>query len=40
MGIGLSYHDVDSGKLARILSCPAGAASTGLQEVDDLNGFG
>jgi uncharacterized protein len=32
-------YNVDSGKLARILSCPAGAESTGLQAVDDLNGF-
>lgn len=33
-----AYH-VDTGKLARILSIPAGAESTGLQAVDDLNGF-
>jgi len=33
-----AYH-VDTGKLSRILSCPAGAESTGLQAVDDLNGF-
>jgi hypothetical protein len=32
-------YSVDTGKLARILSCPAGAESTGLQAVDDLNGF-
>jgi len=32
-------YNVDSGKLARVLSCPAGAESTGLQAVDDLNGF-
>jgi secreted PhoX family phosphatase len=32
-------YNVDSGKLARILSCPSGAESTGLQAVDDLNGF-
>ena len=32
-------YNVDTGKLARILSCPAGAESTGLQAVDDLNGF-
>ncbi len=33
-----AYH-VDTGKLARILSIPAGAESTGLQAVDNLNGF-
>ncbi len=33
-----AYH-VDSGKLERILSLPAGAESTGLQAVDNLNGF-
>ncbi len=32
-------YNVDTGTLARILSCPAGAESTGLQAVDDLNGF-
>lgn len=32
-------YNVDSGKLSRILSTPAGAESTGLQAVDDLNGF-
>ncbi|MDD5388773.1 MAG: DUF839 domain-containing protein [Gallionellaceae bacterium] len=32
-----AYH-LDSGKLARILSLPMGAESTGLQVVDDLNG--
>jgi secreted PhoX family phosphatase len=32
-------YNVDTGKLSRILSCPAGAESTGLQAVDDLNGF-
>ncbi len=32
-------YNVDTGKLTRILSCPAGAESTGLQAVDDLNGF-
>ena len=32
-------YNCDTGKLARILSCPAGAESTGLQAVDDLNGF-
>ena len=33
-----AYH-VDSGTLSRILSCPAGAESTGLQAADDVNGF-
>jgi len=32
-------YNVDTGKLARLLSVPAGAESTGLQAVDDLNGF-
>lgn len=32
-------YNIDTGHLARILSCPAGAESTGLQAVDDLNGF-
>ena len=32
-------YNVDTGRLSRILSCPAGAESTGLQAVDDLNGF-
>ncbi|SMF53501.1 hypothetical protein SAMN06265365_11833 [Tistlia consotensis] len=32
-------YNVDSGALARILSCPAGAESTGLQAVDDVHGF-
>ncbi len=32
-------YNVDTRKLSRILSCPAGAESTGLQAVDDLNGF-
>lgn len=32
-------YGVDTGKLERILSCPAGAESTGLQAVDDVNGF-
>jgi len=31
--------NVDNGRLSRILSCPAGAESTGLQAVDDINGF-
>jgi uncharacterized protein len=32
-------YNIDTGKLTRVLSCPAGAESTGLQAVDDLNGF-
>lgn len=32
-------YNVDTGKLARILSIPAGAESTGLQAIDNLNGF-
>jgi uncharacterized protein len=32
-------YNVDDGGLARLLSCPAAAESTGLQAVDDLNGF-
>lgn len=32
-------YNVDTKKLARILSLPAGAESTGLQVVDNLNGF-
>ncbi|WP_413205586.1 PhoX family protein [Rhodospirillum sp. A1_3_36] len=32
-------YNVDTQKLSRILSCPAGAESTGLHAVDDLNGF-
>ncbi|MBI1209010.1 MAG: DUF839 domain-containing protein [Azospirillum sp.] len=32
-------YSVDTAKLSRLLSCPAGAESTGLQAVDDLNGF-
>jgi uncharacterized protein len=32
-------YNVDTGVLSRILSCPSGAESTGLQAVDDLNGF-
>ncbi len=32
-----AYH-IDTGKLARILSLPMGAESTGLQVVDNLNG--
>jgi uncharacterized protein len=32
-------YNVDTGELARLLSCPAGAESTGLHAVDDVNGF-
>ena len=32
-------YNVDTGTLSRILSCPAGAESTGLHAVDDVNGF-
>jgi len=32
-------YNVDNGKLSRILSIPAGAESTGLQVLDDVNGF-
>ena len=32
-------YNVDTKQLSRILSCPAGAESTGLHAVDDLNGF-
>lgn len=32
-------YDVDSKQLSRILSCPAGAESTGLHVADDINGF-
>ncbi len=32
-------YNVETKTLARILSCPAGAESTGLQAVDDVNGF-
>ncbi|MGB8223290.1 MAG: alkaline phosphatase PhoX [Polyangiales bacterium] len=32
-------YSIDTGKLSRILSIPAGAESTGLQAVDDANGF-
>lgn len=34
-----AYH-VDTGKLVRLLSLPMGAESTGLQVVDNFNGFG
>lgn len=33
-----AYH-VDSGRLSRILSCPAGAESVGLHAVDEINGW-
>lgn len=32
-------YNVDSKRLTRLLSCPAGAESTGLQSADDVNGF-
>jgi len=32
-------YNVDTGVLSRILSCPAGAESTGLHAVDDINGY-
>ena len=32
-------YDVDRKTLTRLLSCPSGAESTGLQAVDDMNGF-
>lgn len=32
-------YNVDTKVLARLLSCPAGAESTGLHAVDDINGF-
>ena len=33
------HFDVDSKELSRVLSCPAGAESTGLQAVDEINGW-
>lgn len=33
-------YNVDTQQLSRIMSVPAGAEATGLQVVDDLNGFG
>ncbi|EKE83786.1 PhoX family protein, partial [Idiomarina xiamenensis] len=33
-----AYH-VDNGQLTRIMSCPAGAESTGLHAVDEINGW-
>jgi hypothetical protein len=32
-------YNVDSGALSRVLSCPVGAESTGLEAADDMNGF-
>jgi secreted PhoX family phosphatase len=32
-------YNVDTKALARVLSCPSGAESTGLHAVDDINGF-
>ena len=32
-------YNVDTGKLARVMSCPVGAESTGLSVEDDINGF-
>ena len=32
-------YNIDTGKLSRILSLPVGAESTGLQAVDNLDGF-
>lgn len=32
-------YNIDTGKLSRILSVPAGAEATGLQVYDDVNGF-
>ena len=32
-------YNVDTQQLSKLLSTPAGAESTGLQAVDDLNGF-
>jgi secreted PhoX family phosphatase len=32
-------YNVDSKQLSRLMSCPAGAESTGLQSVDDINGW-
>ncbi len=32
-------YNVDTKTLTRLLSCPAGAESTGLQAADDVNGF-
>ena len=32
-------YNIDTKTLTRLLSCPAGAESTGLQAADDINGF-
>jgi secreted PhoX family phosphatase len=32
-------YNVDTKKLQRVLSCPAGAESTGLHAVDEINGW-
>jgi secreted PhoX family phosphatase len=32
-------YNVDTGSLSRILSCPAGAESTGLHAADEVNGW-
>ncbi len=32
-------YNVDTQQLSRVMSCPAGAESTGLQAVDDINGW-
>lgn len=32
-------YNVDTQQLSRLMSCPAGAESTGLQSVDDINGW-
>ncbi|HSI50378.1 MAG TPA: alkaline phosphatase PhoX [Ideonella sp.] len=32
-------YNVDSKQLSRVLSCPSGAESTGLQAVDEINGW-
>jgi len=32
-------YNVDTKQLSRLMSCPAGAESTGLQSVDDINGW-
>jgi len=32
-------YNVDTKQLSRVLSCPAGAESTGLHAVDEINGW-
>jgi uncharacterized protein len=32
-------YNVDTQSLSRVLSCPAGAESTGLHAVDEINGW-